>query len=168
MESGATTRAFENVRNQIGCCGIWCGSCVVGNGTLRELAGDFEKLLQGYDVLKWGAEGVDAREFLKGLRSIRAIPVCPGCAKGGGRPECELRTCAQDNVVYDCSECDAPSRCAHADLLGHMREGAVKAGLFVKSPRGERAGSIDAWTAELKSRFPCSILFTETHGTTKQ
>ncbi len=26
------TTAFDRVKDQVGCCGIWCGSCIVGNG----------------------------------------------------------------------------------------------------------------------------------------
>jgi hypothetical protein len=41
-------KAFENVKSQIGFCGIWCGSCVVGNGTLRELTRKFEEMTRAY------------------------------------------------------------------------------------------------------------------------
>jgi hypothetical protein len=44
------TKAFENVKNQIGRCGIWCGSCAVGNGTLRDLAKRSEHLIGGYGM----------------------------------------------------------------------------------------------------------------------
>jgi len=50
------TKSFENVRNQIGFCGIWCGSCVVGNGALRDLSRRCEHIIGGYGVDKWGAE----------------------------------------------------------------------------------------------------------------
>lgn len=29
---------YRSVERQIGYCGIWCGSCIVGNGALRELS----------------------------------------------------------------------------------------------------------------------------------
>jgi hypothetical protein len=32
-----TTKGFENVKSQIGFCGIWCGSCLGGNGAVLEL-----------------------------------------------------------------------------------------------------------------------------------
>jgi hypothetical protein len=44
--------AYENVRAQIGYCGIWCGSCVVGNGALQELARQLESVLTAYAVGK--------------------------------------------------------------------------------------------------------------------
>ena len=51
------TKAFENVKDQIGRCGIWCGSCIVGNGTLITLTKRFEHLIKGYGVDKWGSDG---------------------------------------------------------------------------------------------------------------
>ena len=42
------TKPFGNVKNQIGRCGIWCGSCVVGNGTLKEMAKRCEHTIGGY------------------------------------------------------------------------------------------------------------------------
>jgi len=49
-------KAFENVKNQIGYCAIWCGSCIVGNGTLKELSKKYAFILEGYGIDKWGAD----------------------------------------------------------------------------------------------------------------
>jgi hypothetical protein len=59
------TTAFENIRNQIGRCGIWCGSCVVGNGALRDLSKRCEHIIGGYGVDEWGAEdmGFNGQEY---------------------------------------------------------------------------------------------------------
>ena len=83
MGPNARTSSFENVKEQVGYCGIWCGSCVVGNGSLRELTKKYGELLGQYGVLEWGAKDCDAPAFLKGLESIKGIPVCPGCVRGG-------------------------------------------------------------------------------------
>ena len=45
MRSTLKAKAFENVQGQIGFCGIWCGSCVVGNGTLKELTKRYEEII---------------------------------------------------------------------------------------------------------------------------
>ncbi len=37
---------FESVKDQIGSCGIWCGSCVVGNGSLQELSGKYREIAE--------------------------------------------------------------------------------------------------------------------------
>jgi hypothetical protein len=50
MARSAEPQAFLNVKHQIGFCGIWCGSCVVGNGALRELAGGLEQVTTVYGL----------------------------------------------------------------------------------------------------------------------
>ncbi|MDE3091574.1 MAG: hypothetical protein KGJ80_19565, partial [Chloroflexota bacterium] len=83
----------------------------------------------------------------------------PGCLQGGGRDNCELRACAVSKGIDECSQCDALTACAHAEVLQHMRSGALAAGLFVKTEPGGKQEFIDARLTELKSRLPCCILF---------
>jgi len=64
---------FENVKNQVGFCGLWCGRCIVGNGTLKELTKRCEGLIKGYGVDEWGAKDFDSKEFMKGLASIQNL-----------------------------------------------------------------------------------------------
>lgn len=45
---------FENVRHQIGCCGAWCGSCVVGNGVLKQLTKKYQEMTDAYGLREWG------------------------------------------------------------------------------------------------------------------
>jgi flavodoxin len=151
--------AFENVKNQIGFCGIWCGSCVVGNGALRELTKRYEEVIKGYGVKEWGPKDFDFEEFMKGLASIQAMPLCQGCLKGDGRPNCEMRICASNKKINDCSECDQPEDCKNAENLEKMRTGALSAGLLVKTEDIDREKLIEKWTAELKNMWPSSILF---------
>jgi hypothetical protein len=151
--------SFENVKNQIGYCGIWCGSCVVGNGALRELTKRYEEVIKGYGVKEWGPKDFNFQEFKKGLASIQNMPLCQGCLKGDGRPNCEIRTCALNKKINDCSECDQPEDCKHLEILQKMRTGALRAGLLVKTEKGDQKKLLDKWTAELKSKWPSSILF---------
>ena len=151
--------AFENVKNQIGFCGIWCGSCVVGNGTLRELTKRYEEIVRKYGLAEWAPKDLSFKEFTKGLVSVQAIPPCSGCHKGGGRDDCEMRTCALGKGVADCSECDQPELCENNQTLSHMRTGAQLAGLFMKTEKVNRKQLLAYWTAELKGRWPCYILF---------
>lgn len=67
---------FDNVEDQIGYCGIWCGSCVAGNGVLQELTERYDRIIKDYDLEQWA--------------SIQNMPLCPGCLKGGGRDDCEI------------------------------------------------------------------------------
>ena len=154
------TRAFEDVKNQIGFCGIWCGSCVVGNGTLRELTRRYEEIIKAYGLEGWGPKDFDFKELMKGLTSIQDMPLCQGCRRGDGRTDCEIRACASNNRIEDCSGCDQPAACKNQEILDHMRTGASDAGLTVKAENVDRQQLIEKWAAELKSKWPCRILFT--------
>jgi hypothetical protein len=151
--------AFENVKNQIGFCGIWCGSCVVGNGALRELTKRYEEVIKAYGLKEWGPKDFNFQEFMKGLISIQTMPLCQGCLKGDGRPNCEIRICASNKKISDCNECDQPEACKHVESLEKMRTGALRAGLLVKAENFDREKLIEKWTAELKSMWPSAILF---------
>lgn len=159
MRAGWKAKAFENVENQIGFCGIWCGSCVVGNGTLRELTKRYEEMLSAYGLEAWGPEDLDYQGFSKGLASIEAMPLCSGCLKGGGKEDCEIRACATGKGLEDCSECPQPADCKHVESLERMRSGARAAGLFVKTGQVDRHKLLKEWEAELRRSWPCWVLF---------
>lgn len=150
---------FENVRNQIGFCGIWCGSCAVGNGVLRELTRRYEQIIQRYGLKEWAHEDFDFEEFTKGLASIGAMPLCRGCLKGDGTPNCGIRACALEENLSSCSECDKLTECKNSEMLQKMRIGARQAGLFLKIGNVNRQELTEKWTADLKGRWPCCILF---------
>lgn len=159
MDNKHRIQAFENVRDQIGSCGIWCGSCIVGNGTLRQLTRKYRELITVYSLHEWGPQDLDYKELLKGLESIENMPLCSGCLGGGGRENCEMRSCAESRKISGCHTCGELVECKHAELLDHMRSGAIKAGLFVNTEHTDRQQLIKKWTAELRTHWPCSILF---------
>ena len=150
---------FENVKNQIGFCGIWCGSCVVGNGVLRELTKRYKEIIERYGLEGWAPKDFDFREFMKGLESIQAIPLCQGCLKGDGRSNCEIKACASKKKIADCSACDQPAACNNSQILHKMRTGARRAGLLVKDEYADRQKLLDKWTSELNSQWPHCIIF---------
>lgn len=152
-------KAFDNVKSQVGYCGIWCGSCVAGNGLLRDLTARYEKLIKGYGVSQWAPSGFDFDEFMKGLNALKEIWLCPGCLQGGGQDDCEIRSCARKRKSEDCIECGKFRTCTRKKKLATMRSGALKAGLQVKDKRGNSADLIREWTAEMKDRWPDLLLF---------
>ena len=156
-------KPFENVKNQLGFCGIWCGSCVVGNGALKELTKRYEEIVKKYGLEEWAPKEFDFEEFMKGLASLQAMPLCEGCLKGDGRPNCEIRACASTKNIADCSECDQPMTCKNLETLQKMRTGARRAGLLVKTEKGDRQELVKKWTIELKSKWPHCILFCDTY-----
>jgi hypothetical protein len=150
------TKAFENVKGQIGRCGIWCGSCVVGNGTLKTLARRCEHLIGGYGVDKWGAKNFDGKEFMKGLSEIQALPVCQGCLKGGGNDTCKIRPCVSNKKISDCMECDERKTCENAEALQKVRTGALRVGMLARTEedKADPQELIRKWTAEITGRCP--------------
>lgn len=164
--SASHDRAFNKVKNQIGCCGIWCGSCAAGNGVLGELARRYRDMTEAYGLKEWAPDDFDFDEFSKGLSSIGKMPLCPGCLQGGGRPECGIRKCTGDAGIDDCSECPRPGRCGCTDELAKMRSGAAAAGIFVKSEQADGNELIEAWSLELRRRWPEFILFIQNKNET--
>ncbi len=145
-------KAFENAKNQIGYCGLWCGSCIVGNGTLKELTRKYAQLIGGYGVNEWGAKDFDGKELMKGLTSIQALPVCQGCLKGGGNDQCKIRPCASRKGLTDCMVCGEHSTCENSEALRKVREGALGVGMLMKNEddRADPHKLMTKWTAGLK------------------
>ncbi len=159
MKTATARKAYENVKGQIGGCGIWCGSCALGNGSLRALIGGLESVLDSHGAEHWAPSEMDYPAFSCGLDVLRGAASCVGCRQGGGRDDCSLRACAVESHVADCSDCTDFGSCANDELLQHMREGARKAGLFVRDP-GENAGDLLAvWPKGLEASWPSTILF---------
>lgn len=147
---------FENVKNQIGFCGIWCGSCAAGNGTMIELTRKYEDLVKKYDLEKWAPKGFDFKEFAKGLTCIQTVPLCPGCRKGGGSPTCKIRICALEKSLTDCSECDQLIACRSFEQV-EKNNPKIKEDLM-KLRGANRERIIEKWMDELRRKWPHCIL----------
>jgi len=152
------SKAFENVKNQIGYCGLWCGSCIVGNGTLKELTKKYEGLVRGYGVNEWGAKDFDSKEFMKGLASVQNLPICPGCLKGSGNDECKMRPCASQKKISDCNECNEQTTCKNLEAMKKVRKGALAVGMLLKTGKGGQRELIEKWTAQIRNNFPYSVI----------
>ena len=150
--------ALDNAFDQMGFCGIWCGSCAVGNGSLRMASQRYFEVLEGHGIEHWAPPELDYEALSKSLDIVSDMASCPGCRQGGGRDNCEMKACTAQHELSDCSECDEAD-CPHAEVLDHMQSGGLKAGLFVKIQPGNSASLIEEWTTELKTQFPSSLLF---------
>jgi len=155
-----STDAFENVRNQIGYCGIWCGSCAVGNGALQEITARYRRLIDAYGLREWGPKDLNYDRFFAELVGIEREATCPGCRRGGGRAACEMRACARSRDIEHCGDCLDPA-CAPDDALRSMRSGARAAGLFVRPQGADHRELIAQWRSDLRSVWPSSVLFDE-------
>jgi len=155
-ECRLTINPCENVKNQIGFCGIWCGSCAAGNGSILELTRRFEEIVKNYNLEKWVTKEFDFKEFMKGVTCIQAMPLCPGCQKGGGPPTCKIRICALPKGVTDCSQCSQLMQCINFEQLERTHP-KIKEDL-IKIKGTDRKEVIEKWFAELKMKWPHCIL----------
>jgi len=147
---------FQNVRNQIGFCGIWCGSCAAGNGAIIELTRKYEEVVKNHNLEKWAPKTFDFKQFMKGLTSIQVMPSCPGCQKGGGPPACRIRICALEKSVADCGQCDRLVECRNFEQLEKSHP-KIKEELM-KIENVDRKELIEKWISELKTKWPHCIL----------
>lgn len=73
----------------MGPCGISCGDCVLGNGTVAETAEKLKQFIQMYGVAEWaptvpGGSEVDFKGLDQSLDWIQTYTSCPGCEQNGG------------------------------------------------------------------------------------
>lgn len=155
------TKPFENVKNQIGFCGIWCGSCLGGNGAILELTKRYEQIIKHSQsaLEKWAPKEFNFNQFMKDLTGIQAMPNCPGCRKGGGNPTCKIRICALEKGMMDCGQCDQLGECKNFVEL-------EKSNPKIKDELREIQGKnqqllIQKWMSELKTKWPHCILLCE-------
>jgi hypothetical protein len=115
--------AFNTVKDQAGPCGITCGTCVLGNGTIAETAGKTKGYIAGYGIKEWahmvpGGAEIDWAETEKTLEWMTKYANCQGCEKGGGPPDCTIRSCANEKDTQLCSRCSELDGCKKFDWLG--------------------------------------------------
>jgi hypothetical protein len=150
-------RAFENVKDQIGFCGIYCGSCAAGNGAIIELTKKYEELVKHYQPEKWAPKDFDFKEFAKGLASIQTMSTCPGCRKGGGNSACAIRICALKRGTEDCGECTELIPCRNYEELERTNPKAKENLMKIRGK--DRPKLIEQWIGELRTKWPHCVLF---------
>jgi hypothetical protein len=112
-----------DVKNQVGPCGITCGTCDLGNGTLANTSKKTIELINTVGIKDWapmvhGGEGLDWAATEKTLDWMTKYAFCAGCEKGGGSPTCAIRICANEKGFTLCNECDDLEACTKFDWLG--------------------------------------------------
>jgi len=162
MEKCQLTEGFENVKNQIGFCGIWCGSCLGGNDAIQELTRKYEQIIKRSQsaLEKWGPKEFNFNQFIKGLACIKAMPLCPGCKNGGGNPTCEIRMCALKKNVTSCSQCDALTECKNFESLEQNNPKTKEELRKIKNVDQKKV--VEKWMSELKTKWPHCVLLCET------
>lgn len=154
---------FENVKSQIGFCGIWCGSCLGGNGAILELTRKYEEIIKRsqYALEKYAPKEFNFEEFTKQLAHIQAMPSCLGCKKGGGNSNCQIRICALKQGAKDCSKCSQLDICRNFEELEKTHP-KIKEGLIELRNKGQSV-LIEKWMNQLRTKWPhCVLLCTAT------
>jgi len=124
---------YAAVKDQVGPCGIQCGLCPLGNGTVGETAGNLSGFLRMYDVASWAGEmpggaDIDFKRFDENLKWVRQWLTCPGCLRGGGSPQCPIRLCSKEKGHPSCGSCSDLESCGKFDWLGEKGK-MLKSGL---------------------------------------
>ncbi|MEE9509476.1 MAG: DUF3795 domain-containing protein [Candidatus Bathyarchaeia archaeon] len=114
--------AYNNVKDQAGPCGITCGTCVLGNGTIAETAEKTKEHITGYGIKEWapmvpGGKDINWIETEKTMDWMSQYATCAGCEKGGGPPDCGIRSCATEKGFQLCNECSELADCNKFDWL---------------------------------------------------
>lgn len=156
-------KGFQNVKDQIGFCGIWCGSCAAGNGAVLELTRRYEQVVKNYNLEKWAPKGFNFKEFANGLTCIQTMSLCPGCKKNGGPPACRIRNCASEKGLIDCSQCNLLLECGSFEELEKSHP-KIKQDLAKIRGKDQRA-LVEKWMHELERKWPHCILTCSTMKT---
>jgi len=114
---------FELVKDQMGPCGIVCGLCDLGNGNVAGSARKVKEYLQNYGVSQWaplmpGGSEIHFDQLFSSLDWVSASVGCLGCERGGGPPDCTIRSCAKERGFEICSDCPDLEGCDKFDWLG--------------------------------------------------
>lgn len=114
--------AFDQVKDQMGPCGIVCAACDLGNGTVAETALKLLEYLKMYAVSSWapavpGGGDVDFDRLDQALNWVQTYTRCFGCGQGGGPPDCAIRNCSKERGYELCSECPDLEGCDKFDWL---------------------------------------------------
>lgn len=107
----------------MGPCGIACGTCDIGNGTLAETAAKLRGFIEYYEVPTWakaipGGDGIEFDALIRALEWMKGNLLCVGCEEGGGPPKCPIRECASKRGYELCSQCPDLDPCDKFNWLG--------------------------------------------------
>jgi hypothetical protein len=115
----------NNLTNQIGPCGIICGTCILGNGSVSKNAKTTFDYINMIGIKDWapmipGGRDLNWEETEKTLKWMTKYAFCAGCEQGGGPPDCEIRSCAKSRSFEVCNNCEKLEDCSKFDWLGEI------------------------------------------------
>ena len=105
-------------------CGLCCFDCIPSNYGFFHIVHNLEEVLSNlqfdeYARLKAERNPVFAEypTFIKVLKEIESLKCSRPCREGGGKPDCEIRKCAQGKGYPGCWECRDRYTCTKLDSL---------------------------------------------------
>ena len=143
----------NSTENQAGPCGILCGSCPMGGGTIAEAAGRTRQNLADSEIPNWapfvpGGEAIDWAAVDLGLAWMETHGRCAGCENGGGPPDCTIRVCAREKGYDLCSSCEELEGCTRFEWLRDQ-------GQMIKDRLNENRGlSKEEYLKKMTAKMP--------------
>ena len=121
------TEDYAIVKDQVAPCGLRCGECNLGNGSVAETAINLMKYIQAYDLPSWahelpGGVDIDFKRLDQNLIWVGRSLKCPGCLRGGGNPDCPIRLCSKEEGLSSCAQCADLKACTEFNWLGENGE----------------------------------------------
>lgn len=111
----------------IGCCGMFCGNCIVRTGNIAETANsllqkvtsdEFKTLVKGLPKVIPAYDKLSLYdEFCDFLSVISTLSCGKYCIEGGGIPNCAIRNCCQEKAIEGCWICGDYKDCGKITWL---------------------------------------------------
>ena len=135
-------------------CGLCCRDCIPSNEEFFASVKRLRQTLAELQFSEYARLKSEKNPFFSGypvlpelLREIEALQCPAPCREGGGKPECETRSCAKERKHEGCWECAGRSQCV---LLEPLRR--IHPNLDYHLELIERFGP-DAWFERRKAHY---------------
>ena len=134
-------------------CGLYCELCAERARIPRQ-AGALQRAMTEEGWPYWGHSVPGFTEFWQFLEGLHAKGGCPGCRAGGGFPQCQVRTCAQERGLEMCGQCpDFP--CDHVQALG------ARYPTLIADNRRLQAVGLEQWIEEQHERAQRGVVYAD-------
>jgi hypothetical protein len=141
----------ENPRDLVGRCGLYCAACGIRQGKIKQAVENLQKVtsIYGFDKIaaelaKWEPAFQHYKEYEDVLNGwVKMFGDCPGCMKGGGDPNCAVRTCSTQKGFVTCAECSEMDTCEKVKQYGPRA---------IEGLHGTKGLGVDKWANEMQKK----------------
>jgi hypothetical protein len=111
----------KDLADFVGYCGLYCNACAIRQEKFKTAVNSLRGLITAYgfdkfmpQLAKWEPSFKHYNEFNQVMDGfVKMFGECPGCPKGGGDPNCKVRTCAKRKGYRTCAQCKETETCDH-------------------------------------------------------